>query len=115
MLPVLFSFLLGVHIAIISLKEAGKLGIVPLILNPVSLFELPAAWISLSLGMRLGRELYLKGYTNVIYLFRDELMGYLFLVLPLLAIAGFIEVSLIKALGKKSITGLGFGGENEQE
>lgn len=86
----------------------------PLILNPVSLFELPAAWISLSLGMSLGRELYLKGYTNVIYLFQRELMGYLFLVLPLLAIAGFIEVSLIKVLGKGSLPGSGFKEENGQ-
>ncbi len=72
-----------------------------LILNPVSLFELPAAWISLSLGMGFGRDLYLSKYTNVLYLFERNLMGYFFLVLPLLAIAGIIEVSLIKALGKR--------------
>ena len=113
-LPPLFAFLLGAHIAIISLKEVGRLGVVPLILNPVSLFELPAAWISLSLGMSLGRELYLNRYANVLYIFGQELMGYLLLVLPLLAIAGFIEVSLIKALGKKSIIDSGFGGENGQ-
>ncbi len=113
-LPPLFSFLLGVHIAVICLKEMGNLRLFPLILNPVSLFELPAAWISLSLGMNLGRELYLKGYTNVIYLFQREFMGYLFLVLPLLAIAGLIEVSLIKALGKGSIIDSGFKEENGQ-
>ena len=111
-LPTLFSFFLGVHIAVICLKEMGNLRLFPLILNPVSLFELPAAWISLSLGMSLARELYLKGYTNVIYLFQRELMGYLFLVLPLLAIAGFIEVALIKALRKGSIIDSGFKEEN---
>lgn len=110
----LFSFLLGVHIAVICLKEVGKLQLFPLILNPVSLFELPAAWISLSLGMSLGRELYLKGYTNVIYLFQREFMGYLFLVLPLLAIAGFIEVSLIKVLRRGSNNSSGFKEENGQ-
>jgi len=110
----LFSFLLGVHIAVICVKEVGKLQLFPLILNPVSLFELPAAWISLSLGMSLGRELYFKGYTNVIYLFQQELMGYLFLVLPLLAIAGFIEVSLIKVLRRGSNNGSGFRKENGQ-
>jgi hypothetical protein len=110
-LPPLFSFLLGAHIAIISLKEVGKLRLLSLILNPVSLFELPAAWMSLSLGMSLGRELYLEGYAEVFYLFRRELMGYLLLVLPLLAVAGFIEVSLIKALGKGPIMDSGFGGE----
>lgn len=114
-LPLLFSFLLGAHIAIISLKEMGRLRLFFLILNPVSLFELPAAWMSLSFGMSLGRELYLNGYANVFFLFRRELMGYLFLVLPLLAIAGLIEVSLIKALGKGSIMDSGFGGENGQE
>jgi uncharacterized membrane protein SpoIIM required for sporulation len=113
-LPPLFSFLLGIHIAIISLKELGKVRLVLLILNPVSLFELPAAWISLSLGMSLGRELYLSKYTNVLSLFGQELMGYLFLVLPLLAIAGFIEVSLIKALGRGSTMDSGFNGEKGQ-
>ena len=113
-LPPLFAFLLGAHIAIISLKEVGRLGVVPLILNPVSLFELPAAWISLSLGMSLGRGLYMSKYANVLNLLGRELMGYLFLVLPLLAIAGFIEVSLIKALGKESMTGSGFDGDKGQ-
>ena len=113
-LPPLFSFLLGIHIAIISLKELGKVRLVLLILNPVSFFELPAAWISLSLGMSLGRELYLSKYTKVLSLFGRELMGYLFLVLPLLAIAGFIEVSLIKALGRGSTMDSDFNGEKGQ-
>lgn len=113
-LPPLFAFLLGIHIAIISLKEMGKLRLFFLILNPVSLFELPAAWISLSLGMSLGRELYLSKYANVLPLFGRELMGYVFLVLPLLAIAGFIEVFLIKALGKGSTMDSGFNGEKGQ-
>jgi hypothetical protein len=110
-LPPLFGFLLGIHIAIISLKEMGKLRLVLLVLNPVSLFELPAAWISLSLGMGFGRDLYLSKYTNVLSLFERNLMGYLFLVLPLLAIAGFIEVSLIKALGKRMAADSGFDRE----
>ena len=110
-LPPLFAFLLGIHIAIISLKEIGKLRLVFLILNPVSLLELPAAWISLSLGMRFGRDLYLSKYTNVLSLFERSLTGYLFAVLPLLAIAGFIEVSLIKALGKGRIIDSGFDRE----
>ena len=114
-LPLLFSFLLGAHIAIICLKEMGKMRLVSLILNPVSLFELPAAWISLSLGMNLGRELYLGRYGNALHLFGRELMGYLFLVLPLLAVAGIIEVSLIKALGEGSSTGSGFDRGSGQE
>jgi hypothetical protein len=42
-------------------------------------------------------------------------MGYLFLVLPLLVIAGFIEVSLIKALRKRTSIDSGFekGKRNE--
>ncbi len=113
-LPPLFSFLLGIHIAIISLKELGKVRLAFLILNPVSLFELPAAWISLSLGMSLGRELYLSKYANVLSLFGRELMGYVFFVLPLLVIAGFIEVFLIKALERGSTIDSGFNGEKGQ-
>lgn len=114
-LPLLFSFLLGAHIAIICLKEVGKLRLVSLILNPVSLFELPAAWISLSLAMSLGKELSLEGYGNALHLFGRELMGYLFLVLPLLAVAGFIEVWLIKALREGSSIGSGFDRGSDQE
>ena len=113
--PPLFAFLLGVHIAIICLKELGSLRLLSLILNPVSLLELPAAWISLSLGMSLGREVYLSGYTNALYLFRRELMGYLFLVLPLLAVAALVEVSLIKALGNGPMANSGLGGESGWE
>jgi hypothetical protein len=111
-LPPLFSFLLGTHIAVICLKEMGKVRLFALILNPVAVFELPAAWISLSLGMSLGRGLYLKGYGTVLSLFEHHLMGYFLVVLPLLAIAGFIEVSLIKALRKGPMSGSGFGEGN---
>ncbi len=113
--PPFFAFLLGLHIAVICLKEVGNLRLFSLILNPVSLLELPAAWISLSLGMSLGRELYLRGYTNVFSLFRSEFMGYLFLVLPLLAVAALVEVSLIKALGNGPMVNSGLGGESGQE
>ena len=113
-LPAVFSFLLGIHIAVIFLKEVGRLQPVLLILNPVSLFELPAAWISLSLGMNLGRELYLSKFSNALSLFGRELMGYLFLVLPLLAIAGFIEVALIKSLGRGISVDSGYDGEKVQ-
>ena len=108
--PPLFAFLLGVHIAVICLKEVGNLRLFPLILNPVSLLELPAAWISLSLGMSLGREVYLRGYTIALSLFWRELTGYLFLVLPLLAVAALVEVSLIKALGNRPMANSGLGG-----
>ena len=42
-------------------------------------------------------------------------MGYLFLVIPLLAVAGFIEVSLIKALGGGPSMGSGFDRGSGQE
>jgi len=113
-LPFLFALLLGIHIGVIALKEMGSLRPTLLILNPVSLFELPAAWISLALGMGFGVDLYLGKFTNVLSLFERNLMGYFFLVLPLLAIAGFIEVSLIKFLGKGTITNLGFEEEDEK-
>jgi hypothetical protein len=113
--PFLFAFLLGVHITVICLKEVGNVRLFPLILNPVSLLELPAAWMSLSLGMSLGREVYLGGYTNALSLFLRELTGYLFLVLPLLAVAALVEVSLIKALGSGPLGNSGLGGESEWE
>jgi uncharacterized membrane protein SpoIIM required for sporulation len=113
-LPFLFALLLGIHIGVLVLKEMGSLKLILLILNPVSLFELPAAWISLALGMRFGVDLYLVNFTKMLYLFEQTLMGYFLVVLPLLAIAGFIEVSLIKALGKRAINDSGLEAENEK-
>lgn len=72
-------------------------------LNPVSLLELPAAWISLSMGMEIGISLYTDfAFRHAVDLFWKELPVYIFVVIPLLAISGIIEVTMIKVILKKA-------------
>lgn len=72
-------------------------------LNPVSLLELPAVWISLSMGMKIGISLYTDFvFSHAVDLFWKELPVYIFVVIPLLAISGIIEVTIIKVTLKKA-------------
>ncbi|MCD6223855.1 MAG: stage II sporulation protein M [Deltaproteobacteria bacterium] len=89
-LPFIFAVLLGMNIGIIILKETGKLNLAVIFLNPVSLFEFPAAWISLSLGMKIG----ILSYSANVFL------AYIFIVIPLLIISGITETVMIKLLAK---------------
>ena len=72
-------------------------------LNPVSLLELPAAWISLSIGMEIGISLYPDFvFSHAVDLFWKGLPVYIFVVIPLLVISGIIEVTMIKVILKKT-------------
>lgn len=72
-------------------------------LNPVSLLELPAAWVSISIGMELGVSLYPNlVFSQAVDLFRERLPVYIFLVIPLLVISGLIEITIIKVILKKA-------------
>ncbi|HIC92135.1 MAG TPA: hypothetical protein EYP21_08790 [Syntrophaceae bacterium] len=95
--PFIFSVLLGMHVGIIMFKETGGWGLMAIFLNPVSLLELPAAWISLSMGMEIGISLYPDFvFSHVVDSFWEGLSVYIFVVIPLLAISGIIEVTMIK-------------------
>jgi uncharacterized membrane protein SpoIIM required for sporulation len=76
------------NIGIIILKQTKKLNLIVLFLNPVSVFEFPAAWISLSLGMKIG----ISSYSA------DMLSVYVFVVIPLLIVSGIIETVMIKLM-----------------
>lgn len=70
-------------------------------LFPHGIFELPALFLSLGLGLQLSRFLFQK--KNKLSLLVDDLTGafrvFLFVVLPLLLIAAIIEGTLIVLLG----------------
>ncbi len=100
--PILFALFLGMHVGIIVFKETGRWGLSTIFLNPVSVFELPAAWISLSAGMEIGISFY--GDFMVSHVLDASWKGlqvYGFVVIPLLVISGLIEITIIKmSLGK---------------
>jgi uncharacterized membrane protein SpoIIM required for sporulation len=100
-LPFLFAFFTGLHVAIITYRMGGRIGLLTVFFNPVALFELPAAWIALSLGMNLGLEVLNPMFAmSPVQFFKLLLHVYLFLVLPLLFISGLIEAAIITLAGK---------------
>lgn len=91
------------NVGIIGLKEEGGRGLMAIFLNPVSFFELPAAWISVSIGMELGVSLYPDLiFSQAVALFWKILPVYIFVVIPLLVISGLVEITMIKIVLKKA-------------
>ena len=103
-LPFLFAFLTGLNVSIITFKVAGRMGFAAIFLNPVAFIELPAAWISLSLGMSLGLEIVspVMGIP-ISHFFKDLLQVYLMLVLPLLFLSGLLESAMIAFMRRHDI------------
>ncbi len=100
-LPLIFAILLGINIGIIILTETGRLDYIAIFLNPVSLFELPAAWISLSMGIKISISLYPNFvFWSALQMFYKGLYVYFLVIIPLLIISGLIEAALIKVFTK---------------
>jgi len=96
-LPFVFSCLVGLHVGVIVVEETGRLHLLGMLLNPVACLELPATWISLSLGIELGLfQLDAFSLGNALPLLVRGLFVYAVLIFPLLVIAAFLEVLLIK-------------------
>jgi len=93
MFAVVNGYLLG-FVALISVKSEGALILWRLL--PHGIFELPAIFISLGLGLRLGTFIFQKKKSkSVKEFFWNSLRVFLFIVIPLLIIASIIEASLI--------------------
>jgi hypothetical protein len=93
--PFIFIIYLGINTGVIMYHSLqGHLYYLSL-LNPVALFELPAAWISITLAIQFS----LKNFFQVGYLpelsFLRYLLYFLLTVPPLLFLAGIIETYLI--------------------
>ncbi|MBC8185837.1 stage II sporulation protein M [candidate division KSB1 bacterium] len=99
-LPCLFSFLIGLNVGIIGYHEGGWKALFGMFVAPHVIFELPAAWISTTLGMQIGREI-LLGSTPVAPIVQQCLLVYVQLIFPLLFIAGLIEAALINFMMKQ--------------
>ncbi|MBW2058488.1 MAG: stage II sporulation protein M [Deltaproteobacteria bacterium] len=96
-LPFLFGFLIGLNVGVIVVEETGTWSLLGLVLNPVALLEFPATWISLSEGMELGLSVLGRfSFSGSLAVLDKGLTVYLALILPLLLVAAFTEVALIK-------------------
>jgi hypothetical protein len=113
LLPFAFAFLVGLHVGVIVMKETAGRSLIGLLLNPVAFLELPATWISLSIGMELGLfQLHHFSLSKVLPFLGHGLIVYGTLILPLLLMAAFAEVLLIK-WGLRAVTGAGEGGSSD--
>lgn len=95
--PLIVAMFNGYILGFVSLLSVGNGGFVVLWkLLPHGIFELPAVFISLGLGLKLGTFVFQK---NKAKSFRDyfwnSLKSFLLIVLPLLVVAAIIEGALI--------------------
>lgn len=105
-LPILLAIWTGLNVGIIARKmmiEQNQTGGLWLIfLNPVAVFELPAGWISFSIGLEMGiKFLSVMNYTVVESLFLERLSLFIYLVIPLLLVAALLEAAMIHYIKNK--------------
>lgn len=90
---VLNGYLLG-FVASLSVKEEGIL--ILLRLAPHGIFELPAIFISLGLGLKISTFIFEKNKLKSLKIYmKKSLLVFLLIVIPLLIIAAVIEGNLI--------------------
>ena len=95
--PLFLAFFNGYVLGFVSNKVAGSFGYSILLrLLPHGIFEIPALIISLGLGLRLGISLFLKNPgKSLVYNLKNSLRVFVYIILPLLIIAGIIEAGLM--------------------
>lgn len=86
------GYLLG-YVLYVSIKVDGIMSVWKLF--PHGIFELPAVFISLGLGFRLGTYIFNKEKESFFYHLWNCLKVFLLVVIPLLVLAAIIEGSLI--------------------
>lgn len=96
-LPVLFAIWTGFNVGVITYHTlVGKFYFSSL-LNPVALFELPAAFIAFSLALEFNCVLLeCSLFPNLPQHFTSYLNAFVWVVIPLLIVAGIIETAAIK-------------------
>jgi stage II sporulation protein M len=87
------GFILG-FVAKLSVSESGILSLWRIF--PHGIFELPAVFISLGLGLKLGTFIFKKDWWGFLKKsFKSSIMVFIFVVVPLLILAAIIEGILI--------------------
>jgi len=94
-IPAVLAAANGYILGFVSQAAAGESGVLVLLkLLPHGIFEIPAVLISLGLGIKLGGSLFYK-YRESVKILKKSLLVFLFVIIPLLIIAGIIEGLLI--------------------
>ena len=95
-LPVLYALSVGFNIGVITYHNLkGKLYYAAL-LNPVALFELPAAFIVFTMAFQYNLQIINLNILNIHpATFQEYINVFLYLVIPLLTIASIVETTLI--------------------
>ncbi len=99
--PLALAVWTGLNVGIVLRQTVQTGSMWLLFLNPVALFELPASWISFAMGIEMGM-IYLQkhDYSLLISVFRERMMVFIWIVIPLLALAGLIEAAMINYVRK---------------
>lgn len=92
-----FTFVNGYVVGFVSSLAVSSSGAGSLLgLLPHGIFELPAIFISFSMGIKLGTFVFYKDKMDkFVRFFKESLRVFLFVVVPLLIIAAIIEGTLI--------------------
>lgn len=99
--PVLTALMNGYVLGFVASKSVAVAGISVLLrILPHGIFEIPALIISLGLGLRLGMFLFARNKKKEFwYVFENSLKVFVYVVIPLLIVAGIIESLMIFVLG----------------
>ncbi|HIG94145.1 MAG TPA: stage II sporulation protein M [Nanoarchaeota archaeon] len=99
--PIITTIVNGYILGFVSIKVVSVEGIFVLWrLFPHGIFELPAVFISLGLGLKFGSFIFQKKkFDSLKDYFVNSLRVFFFIVFPLLVIAAIIEGSLIALFG----------------
>ena len=99
--PVVMSFMNGYVLGFVSNMAVIEGGFPVLLrLLPHGIFELPALFLSLGLGLKLGVSLFrYNAKKEIVYNLQNSLRVFLYIILPLLIIAAVIESGLMVILG----------------
>ncbi len=97
LLPVLFAIWTGLNVGTVSYHMLKGRFYFASLFNPVSIFELPAAFLSFTMAMQYNIiQLNLGWFSLKPVAFLNYMQLFLATVLPLLVISGIIESALIK-------------------
>ena len=98
--PVIMDFMNGYVLGFVSNKAVGEEGFSVLLrLLPHGIFEIPALFLSLGLGLRLGISLFMwDAKKKLVYNLKNSLRVFIYIILPLLIIAAIIEAGLMVLL-----------------
>lgn len=101
-IPLFYAWLNGYVLGFVMNKTVAAQGASVLLnLLPHGVFEMPALFLSLALGLKIGWFVFGKGdrKKNFYYILKNAAMTFILIVIPLLIIAAIIEAGLIVLLG----------------